>query len=392
METMPLNRQRFLRLRRFRWPLAALGILLLAWLFFRGEDEQAVRYDYLPVTRGSIEEAVTAQGKLEPKEFVDVGTQVSGLLQKLHVEIGDNVKKGQLIAEIDPKLYVAKVEEDEARLKSLQSQLAEQQAQMAYTHSVYLRNQMLVKEQAVSKETYELSLKEFKAAESRANSYKAQIEEAQSTLEGDRTNLGYTKIYSPMDGTVVSQTSKEGQTLNANQTAPVVVQVANLDVMTVRAQVAEADVARLKPGMPVYFNTLGSERRWESTVRQILPSPDATVTDVVLYNALVDVTNSDRSLKTGMSTQMFFVLGRADNVLQVPVRSLGKKVSSATGEKGDIYEVRLAAGKKIETRQVEIGLMNRNVAEVKNGLGEHDRVAVVSTEKPDGERRPGPRI
>lgn len=373
--------------------LGMLAVGVVGYLLFGREANKAdVTYEFIPVTKGDIEEAVTAQGKLEPKEFVDVGAQVSGMLQKLHVDIGDNVTKGQLIAEIDPKIYLAKVEADEARLKTLTAQLSEQQAQIAFTHGVYLRNQKLVKDNAVSKETYENSLKEFKAAEARANSFKAQIEEATSTLEGDKANLGYTKIYSPMDGTVVAQTSKEGQTLNANQLAPVIVQVANLDVMTVRAQVAEADVQRLKPGMPVYFNTLGSERRWESTVRQLLPSPDATVVDVVLYNALVDVDNKDRELLTGMSTQMFFVLGNAKNVLTIPARALGKKVSAASDSKGEVYEVNVRSGKGVVTKQVEIGLMSRTVAEVKSGLSETDAVALIATEKADAPARRIPRM
>lgn len=383
--------------RFFRRRNVALLIILLGGAAFflsgNGDDQTASAYEFQPVTRGNIEEAVTAQGELEPKEFVDVGAQISGQLTKLHVEIGDNVKKGQLIAEIDPKIYVSKVEADEAKLKTLRAQLAEQEAQIDYTKSVYLRNQRLLKESAVSKETFESSLKEFKAAEARANSYKAQIEEATSTLEGDKTNLGYTKIYSPMDGTIVSQTSKEGQTLNANQTAPVIVQVANLDTMTVRAQVAEADVPRLKPGMEVYFNTLGSERKWNSTVRQVLPSPDSTVTDVVLYNALVDVENKDRTLMTGMSTQMFFVLGSAKDAFLIPVKALGKKLSDAENGKGDLYEVRVKRGKGIDVRQVEIGLLSRTVAEVKSGLGQGDEVAVPkSGTTQTNQPRPGPRI
>lgn len=384
------------RLLRNRWFLAALIMAATAYFLFGGDDSATdTGYEYATVTRGDIEEAVTAQGKLEPKEFVDVGAQISGQLTTLHVEIGDDVKKGQLIAEIDPKIYLAQVEADEARLKTLHAQLSEQQAQISYTHSVYLRNQKLVKENAVSKETYESSLKEFKAAEARAASYKAQIEEATSTLEGNKANLGYTKIYAPMDGTVVSQTSKEGQTLNANQTAPVIVQVANLNVMTVRAQVAEADVSRLHPGMDVYFNTLGSERKWTSTVRQLLPSPDSTVTDVVLYNALVDVKNTDRSLMTGMSTQMFFVLGDAKNALLIPARALGKKISDTTNGTGDVYEIRVRASndKDTEVRQVEIGLLSRTVAEVKNGLKEGEEVVLPQAGgTPSEARRPGPRI
>lgn len=384
-----------LRISRKR-PLLGLAGLLLAIAVFVScskEKQEGASYSYLPLTRGAIEEAVTAQGTLEPKEFVDVGAQISGQLTKLHVEIGDNVTQGQLIAEIDPQIYLSRVEADEARLKTLRAQLAEQEAQAAFTHSVYLRNQKLLKDHAVSKETYESSLKEFKAAEARGNSVKAQIEEAQSTLDGNKANLGYTKIYSPINGTVVSQTSKEGQTLNANQMAPVIVQVANLDIMTVRAQVAEADVQRLKPGMEVYFNTLGSDRKWRSTVRQILPSPDAAVMDVVLYNALVDVANTDRDLMTGMSTQMFFVLGRAENALLMPTQALGKKLSS--DEAGEIYEVNVRKGDTTQTQQVTIGLMSRSVAEVRSGLSEGDKVAVLKAEQSGGSGgapRRGPRI
>lgn len=379
--------------RRVLYAVVGLAVVLLIWSPWSGPGEGEQRYEYFPVSKASIEETVTAQGKLEPKEFVDVGAQVSGQLQKLHVEIGDHVKKGALIAEIDPKLYAAKVEADEARLKTLRAQLAEQQAQVEFSQSVYNRNSKLARADAVSKEALQDSLKELKAAQARTNSFKAQIEEAESTLRGDQANLGYTKIYAPMDGTVVSQTSKEGQTLNANQLAPVIVQVADLDTMTVRAQVAEADVPRLKEGMPVYFTILGSERRWDSTLRQLLPSPDSTVLDVVLYNALVDVDNKDHALMTGMSTQMFFELGSAADALSIPTRALGKKLPSETGE-GDLYEVLVKNGDKVITKNVRIGLMNRTKAQVIEGLQENDRVAVLAagdTASAETARR-GPRI
>lgn len=373
--------------------LILAAILLLIWAPWAGNSDDEIAYDYIPVTRGGVEETVTAQGKLEPKEFVDVGAQVSGQLQKLHVEIGDSVTKDQLIAEIDPKLYAARVEADEARLRTLRAQLAEQDAQVAFTQSVYKRNVGLAEADAVSTEALENSLKEYKAAQARTNSFKAQIEEAESTLSGDKANLGYTKIYAPIDGTVVSQTSKEGQTLNANQLAPVIVQVANLDIMTVRAQVAEADVPRLKEGMPVYFTILGSERRWDSTLRQLLPSPDATVLDVVLYNALVDVDNSDHALMTGMSTQMFFSFGKTDDALTIPTRVLGKKLPS-DGGKGELYEVMVKEGDKVAPKPVRIGLMNRTTAQVLEGLTQQDEVAVIASEATSGSAAPrrGPRI
>ncbi|PZP85651.1 MAG: efflux RND transporter periplasmic adaptor subunit [Azospirillum brasilense] len=387
--------QRFPRKRRYLVAGFILLPALLLWAPWSDGSAGKTAYEYLPVTRTSIEESVTAQGKLEPKEFVDVGAQVSGQLKKLHVEIGDVVKKGELIAEIDPQIYNARVEADEARLKTLRAQLAEQQANVEFAQSVYNRNSKLVKADAVSKEVLQDSLKEYKAAQARTNSFKAQIEEAESTLRGDRANLGFTKIYAPIDGTVVSQTSKEGQTLNANQLAPVIVQVANLDTMTVRAQVAEADVPRLKEGMPVYFTILGSERRWDSTLRQLLPSPDATVLDVVLYNALVDVQNSDHALMTGMSTQMFFQLGSATDTLSIPTRALGKKLPAAPGE-GETYEVLVKKGNDVVPTPVRIGLMSRTQAQVLSGLTETDMVAIATAEATGGASgaaaRRGPRI
>ncbi len=372
------------------------GVLVLLglayWIWGGNGDETAAAYEFSPVAVGDIEEAVTAQGKLEPKEFVDVGAQVSGQLKKLHVEIGDNVEKGALIAEIDPQIYTAQVEAETARLKTLNAQLAEQLAQVAFTESVYIRNQTLMKADAVSKETLESSMKEFKAAQARANSFRAQIEEAESQLEEAKANLGYTKIYAPISGTVVSQTSKEGQTLNANQTAPVIAQIADLDLMTVRAQVAEADVSRLQTDMDVYFTTLGSERKWHGKVRQILPSPDATVLDVVLYNALVDVENKDRSLLTGMSTQMFFVLGNAEKTLLIPARALGKKIPEEKDVEGEAYEVLVKRNGTLETRTIHVGLLNRRTAQVLNGLKEGEQVAIPTAATLAEQTRRGPRI
>lgn len=355
-------------------------VLPVLWLLWPKTDKPEQRYDLVKVTQGDIEEVVTAQGKLEPKEFVDVGAQVSGQLLKLHVDIGDVVTKGDLIAEIDPKIYTAQVAADEARLKTLRAQRAEQQAQATYAAAVYTRNQMLYKQDAISKDGLEASEMEVKAARSRTASLDAQIEEAKSTLEGDKANLSYTTIYAPMDGTVVSQSAKEGQTLNANQTAPVIVQLANLDIMTVRAQVAEADVPRLSTGMPVYFTTLGSERRWQGNVRQLLPSPDATITDVILYNALIDVANEDRGLLTGMSAQVFFVLGQAQDVLTIPVRALGKKLGYDPEVKADDYEILIREGGKVITKTITVGYMDRSSAEVRAGLKAGDEVAIPKLE------------
>jgi macrolide-specific efflux system membrane fusion protein len=368
---------------RSRYWYSGLIVVVLAaavslWLYYSGqEDADRVLLDETITTIGyaDIEENVTAQGKLEPKEYVDVGAQVTGQLQKLHVEIGDVVKTGQLLAEIDPRIYAARVQADEARIDTLQAQLIEQEALILFANRQYARNQKLYLTKAVSQEALQNSESSSKASLARADSIRAQLKEVQSTLAGDRTNLGYTKIFAPMEGTVVLQTARAGQTLNANQQTPTIMQLAKLDKMTVRAQTAEADIMRIKPGLPVYFTTLGSEqRRWQGNVRQILPSPEV-VNNVVLYNVLVDVDNEDGQLMTGMSAQVFFVLGQAKHVLIVPVNALGKRLPEQDNEQGRAYHVKVLGGDgKLHEKLIRVGLQNRRFAEIREGLSEGDQV------------------
>jgi len=368
--------------RRGLWPLMILATGIggvAAWLFLTagvGTLTAQIAPTVVEVGRSDIEELVTAQGKLEPKEFVDVGAQVSGQLKKFHVEIGDNVKAGQLLAEIDPKIYAARVRADEARLKVLGAARLEQEALVAQAERSLARNEKLLKSRTIAEQAHEDAETALKVAQAKLLSIEAQTDEARSTLDGDQLNLEYTKIYAPIDGTVVLRGVREGQTLNASQSAPTILQLANLDTMTVKAQVAEADISRLKLGMPVYFRTLGStDRRWDGTARQILPSPEV-INDVVLYNVLVDVDNRDRGLMTGMSTQMFFVLGQASNVPVVPVTALRKRLEGEDTAAGQAFEVHIPDGDQSKKTTVRVGLMNRTHAEIREGLKPGDRIVL----------------
>ena len=366
--TVPTNRTLIYK----RWPWLAVVVFIGIAVAYRWQKlstpEDQDTQQFLEVFVGDIEENVTAQGKLEPKEYVDVGAQVTGQLQKLYVDIGDNVSAGQLLVEIDPRVYAARVQADEANIKNLQAQLAGQQAQVVFARQQFERNRELTKSKGVSEQDFQNSEFNLKKAGATAESIQAQIEQVQSTLSGDRANLGFTKIYAPMDGTVVTRTARLGQTLNANQTTPMIMQLAKLDAMTVRAQVAEADVMRLKPNLSVYFTTLGAgERRWQGTIRQILPSPEV-VNNVVLYNVLVDVDNRDRQLMSGMSTQMFFVLSSASQVPLLPIAALGPRVPEADNEKGRAYRVKQMDGESVQEKVVHIGSLTRRLAQVIDGV------------------------
>lgn len=363
------------------------------WQQSAREKDVLNQYKVTDVKTGTIEEVITSQGKLEAKEYVDVGTQVSGQLLKLHVELGDVVNKDDLIAEIDPKIYESQVQATEAQLKTLAAQKNEQAALVAQAQQKFKRNQSLLKADAVAREVFQDAQTALNVAQAQLASIDAQIEERNSSLEETKTNLGYTKIYAPMAGTVVSQTSREGQTLNANQSAPVIVQIANLDVLTVRAQVAEADIMNIKPDMEVYFTILGSQdRRWNGKVRQVLPTPEI-INDVVLYNVLIDVDNKDRQLMLNMSTQMFFTLGKAENVVTIPVSALGRRVNDQDTETSKAYMVKTMNGNQVEEKLVHVGLMDRTNAEIKDGLKAGDKIAEVGAAAP-AEKKPasGPKV
>jgi macrolide-specific efflux system membrane fusion protein len=336
------------------------------WRAWSGESAGNVALLTAVAQRGNLEDTVTATGTLQPKDFVDVGTQVSGQLKKLHVDVGAVVAAGQLLAEIDPSVYQAKVDGDRAQLLNQQAQLADRQAQLALAELQLRRQQNLMREDATTADALQSAEAARQSALAQVNAIRAQMLQTQSTLRGDEASLGYTKIYAPIAGTVVSQAAKQGQTLNANQQAPIVMRIANLSTMTVQAQVSEADVPKLKVGMDVYFTTLGGDnRRFYGKLRQIPPTP-TIVNNVVLYDALFDVENKDRALMTQMTAQVFFVASSAKDAVLVPiaaVRPPGRV--RVLGEDG-----------KVTQREVKVGVANRISVQILAGLEPGEKVVI----------------
>ena len=368
-------------------PAVLLVGAVAAWGYLRDEASADPGLATAEVTRGEIEDTVTALGTLQPLQYVDVGVQVSGQLRKIHVAIGDQVRQGDLLAEIDPRIYEARVQADRATLASLEAQRAERQAQRTLAERQFDRQKGLLQANATSREAFEGAEAALEVAKAQIAALNAQITHAQSTLEGDETNLGYTKIYAPMSGTVVSLEARQGQTLNSSQQTPIVLRLADLDTMTVRTQVSEADVNRLAPGMPVYFNTLGQpERQWSGTLRQVLPTPEV-VNNVVLYNALFDVPNPDQVLMSQMTAQVFFVLERTADALLAPMAALGP----VTGHGASTVHV-VGPGGKVEQRAVTVGVRNRISAEVLSGLAEGERIVVGPWPPPAVEEGRGGRV
>ncbi|MGE0604767.1 MAG: biotin/lipoyl-binding protein, partial [Xanthobacteraceae bacterium] len=200
--------------RRWIASFALLGVLAaaLGWYFLGGDGDDIASYRTQPVIKGDLEKTVTALAQVRPKTFVDVGTQVSGQLRKVAVEIGDVVKQGQLLAEIDPTVYQTRVLADRAKIENLKAQLEQTRAQLVLDQAREERARSLFATNATSKDAFELATANLKINQAKISSFEAQIKEMEATLAGDEANLNYTKIYAPQAGTVVDQIAFEGQT------------------------------------------------------------------------------------------------------------------------------------------------------------------------------------
>lgn len=363
----------------------------LFYSFFGKGLEQHASLMSTPVFRGSIEDVVSATGIVNPRDYVDVGAQVSGQLRVLHVKVGDEVKKGDLLAEIDTTVYKAKVDASRAQLRYQRAQLGAKESDLSLAKIAYERQKNLHAKDATSLESLQSAHAQFQSAHASIEMIHAQIEQIESSLRADEANLEYARIYAPMAGTVVSITARQGQTLNANQQAPIILRIADLSTMTIRAEVSEADVTKLRKGMDVYFKTLGSEFRWESKLDKVEPTPTVT-NNVVLYSALFDSANKDGRLMSYMTTQVFFIKAHAKEALLIPMSALHVKAKEGkSDEKKSEKKARVSVvgdDGVVREREIRIGVSNRVHAQVLSGLEEGEKVLYVkaSTKSPEGKK------
>ena len=382
-----------------RW--GGLGLLLVcaAGAALWWGSRSRVEYQSASVQRGDVESTVTAIGTLQPLTYVDVGAQVSGQITHLLVSPGAKVEKGALLVEIDPSVQRATVDAGRASLASLRAQIAEQQAQLKLARQQLQRQQQMAAEEATRQEDVQIAEAQVAGAAARIDHLKAQMQQTQASLKADEARLGYTRIYAPMSGTVVSVDAREGQTLNATYQTPSILRIADLTAMTVWTDVSEADVRRVTADMPVYFTTLGSAgqeqaRRWNGNVRQVLPAPPASVVPAagnaatpaaankaVTYTALFDVDNKDAELLPQMTAQVVFVTGSAQQALTVPLTAL----QSQKDQQSQSVRV-LTSKQQPELRSVKLGVRSRHQVQVLDGVVEGERVIVGETMIPGGLR------
>ena len=392
------------------WLAGALLLLaLLGWLIWHQwfKPEPAPTLITTPVTRGDIEDSVLATGALQAARLTNVGAQVGGRIKKLYVKVGDQVEEGQVIADIDDTTQRNALRAAQESVANYKAQKASRQSALALAQKEYKRQKYMYDRQAASRADFESAEHALAAARADLDAVQAQIVQATMQMENTQADLGYTRVVAPSAGTVVSIVTQEGQTLNVMQSAPTIVKLADLDTMKIEAQISEADVARVKPGMDAYFTTLGDpDTRRPATLVSVEPGPinmktyegsntDSSSSTAVYYNGLLSVPNPKHELRIQMTAQVTLVLASVRDVLMIPAGALGRK-----GKDGS-YTVRVASGEKgkekIERRAVDVGLNNRVHVEIKSGLREGEQV-IVGQGPAEGEERPtnmgrrGPRM
>lgn len=338
------------------------------------------------VTRGDVEETVLASGILKPSRLVAVGAQVSGRITAVAVALGQQVKAGDLIAGIDSVTQENALKIAEAALASTRAQRRERETTLALNEQTLERYRQMLERRAVSQSDYDNAAAAVTITRAQIEALDAQIAQGEVGIRTAQANLGYTRITAPIDGTVLSIVSQEGQTVNANQSTPTIVILGQLDTMTVRAEISEADIVKVREGQALWFTILGEpQTRYDAVLRSIEPAPESIRSDssiaattsgsssastgAIYYNGLFDVPNPDGRLRTYMTAQVNIVLGRAEGVLTIPAAALGPR--DADG----FHSVRVpGADGQVARRKVRIGLNDKVTAQVLEGLAEGDLV------------------
>jgi len=365
--------------------LGAIGVVLVAGGAFAVVKLRAPKPpQYLTATakQADIEDAVLATGSLQPFDVVNVGSQVSGMVVSIKVKLGNKVKKGDLMALIESQQLDNQLRNTQSQLVNQQGFLASQQANLSMNQAAVERYQKLLDMKVGTPVDLERSKAQLAQTQAQINQANAQVRQRQIEIEQAQANLERANIRAPMDAMVAEVVAHEGTTVNASQTTPVIVRLAKMDTMTVRAQVSEADIIKVRAGQKVYFTVLGDPgKRYYATLRTVEITPASGTLDptaggtrqqqAVYYNALFEVPNANGILLPAMTAEVHVVQGEAHNVLAIPSVALGDKVAD------HIYKVRvLAADGKAEARQITTGLDNRSNVEVKSGLKAGDKVII----------------
>ena len=371
--------------------------------FFNNNKSENIQYLTERVSKGDIINTVLATGSVSAYQKVSVGAQVSGQIDKLYVKLGQKIKKGDVIAEIDSTTQKNDLKTAKSNLEIYKAQLKSKTIAMNIAQTQYNRQKNLLNVDAGSQVDFENAKNSLALAKSEVDVLKSQIEQANISVSTAETNVGYTKIVSPLDGVIVSVPVEQGQTVNSNQTTPTIVEIADLSKMIIKPEISEGDITKVKAGMPVEFSIIGDPDKTYHTTLQSVDPGTTTLTDgtsstsssnsssssstAIYYYGNLIVPNDDQKLRISMTTQNTITVSKAENILIIPTITIKK-------EKGKDYVYILGKNKQPEKREIKTGISDELNSQVLSGLSEGEEVISSQT---DGSintpmRRGGPRL
>ncbi|MDF7676381.1 efflux RND transporter periplasmic adaptor subunit [Neisseriaceae bacterium ESL0693] len=386
-------------LKRLGVLVAVVVVIGLVWWLFKPKDE--INYVTDTVRRADITQTVNATGEIAAAQLVDVGAQASGQIKKLYVKLGQQVHKGDLIAEIDSTTQINTLNTNKARLDTYRAQLVSAEIALKMKQRAYDREKALMAEDATSQMDWDNAQDALAAAKANVAELKSQIKQTQIAINTSEADLGYTRITAPMSGTVVSIPVEEGQTVNASQNTPTIIQLADLSKMLNKMQIAEGDISKVKVGMPLTLTTLSNH----SEVRHAkLESVDPGLTTMsqgsyntstdtsdsaIYYYARALVPNDDGGLHIGMTTQNSILIQAAKQVPTVSNQAIqyrqGKKWVQVLGKDHQVHDV-----------QIQTGISDGMRTEIKSGLKDGEQVVLTSLSngaaRADAAKMRGPRM
>lgn len=353
--------------------LVVLVALALSVYFYIQSQKKQPEPQTVEVTQGDLTQIVKATGEIYASDIVSVGAQVSGQIQKLYIKLGQDVKKGELIAEIDSTTQLDKLNTSKAELEAAKADLAAKRVALQTLKQNYQRKLTLYKAEAGSREELEQANNQLKQAIADVESNEYRLKQLQINVNTAQTELGYTQIRSPLTGTVVSMPVEAGQTINFAQTTPLIATIANLNKMEIRMQVAEGDYTKLKENMPVKFSTLADPNvKLDGVIQSIDPAlttltkgtyddKNENANAAVFYYARMLVDNPERKLSIGMTTQNDIIVNQKKNVLKIPK-------TTVIGYGSDAMVYLYQPDTKPQPRKVVTGISDSNDIEIKSGL------------------------
>lgn len=365
--------------KRYIIILSIIILLVISIFLFCKKGE---KYVTKPIETSTITQVVEASGTIKPINTITVGTQVSGTVAKIYADYNSVVKKGDLLAELDPSLFQANVDQSTAKLNNAKATYSKAASMLNYKRNNYQRYKHLYEKNYVSKDEVELALANYLQAQAEVSAASAEVSAAQASLNNNLTNLRYSKITSPVDGTVISRAVDVGQTVAASFNTPTLFEVAkDLTQMQIETSVSEADIGKIKVGQPANYTLDGyQDKIFEGSVTQVRLA-STTTNNVVTYTVIISVDNSEGFAIPGMSANVSIITKKIEKALCVPNKALKFSPNGETKkyEQQGVWVLTKAGLKRFN---IELGIADDTKTQIiTNELKPGDKVVISSSEE-----------